>query len=259
MNHNNSVDPTLRFSDRVDNYVKYRPSYPQEIISFLTKEIGLSAQSIIADAGSGTGILSKLFLENGNSVYGIEPNDDMRIAAEKILSTFPHFKSLPGSAEESSLDRNSVDFITAGQAFHWFDIDQAKKEFRRILKPGGFVILIWNIRLTDTTPFLIEYEKLLCDFGTDYSHINIKYASDETLIRKFYEPEPYQLKTFNNKQEFDFEGLKGRLLSSSYAPNIGHKNYDSMIVKLKNIFDKHKNSGLVTIEYLTKVFYGLIP
>ncbi|HEU5014136.1 MAG TPA: class I SAM-dependent methyltransferase, partial [Roseiflexaceae bacterium] len=211
------MDSTQRFSSRVENYVKYRPSYPQEIIAALQQACGLTSDSIVADVGSGTGIFAELLLRNGNTVYGIEPNQAMRAAGEQLLQHFPRFHSVNGTAEATTLPAQSVDFITAGQAFHWFDPDRARREFARILRPGGWVALIWNERRSDSTPFLRDYEQLLRTYGTDYEaskHTNF----DAELIRAFFAPNPMFMQTFENQQRFDYDGLRGRLLSSSYTP-----------------------------------------
>ena len=156
-------DPTRRFSDRVDNYVRYRPSYPTAVLETLRSECDLSVATVVADIGSGTGILTRLFLENGNRVYGVEPNAEMRGAAEKLLRDFPGFESVAGTAEETGLAANSIDLVVAAQAFHWFDPDRAGMEFQRILRPGGWVALVWNERLVGASPFLREYEELLSE------------------------------------------------------------------------------------------------
>ena len=158
--------PTERFSDRVDAYVKYRPDYPRAVLELLQTECGLTPRSAVADIGSGTGKLSELFLRNGNSVYGVEPNPEMRLAGENLLSSYPGFVSVAGSAEATTLPDQSADFITAGQAFHWFDQKLARQGFERILKPDGLVVLVWNERLTDTS-FLEAYEMLTQTYATD--------------------------------------------------------------------------------------------
>src|SRR4051794_38465761 len=167
-------DPTKRFSSRVEDYIKYRPSYPVEILDLLKKSYGLTSLNVVADIGSGTGISTELFLSNGNPVVGVEPNNEMRIAAERLLKAFPNFHSVSGTAEATTLDSSSFDFIVSGQAFHWFNREQARKEFVRILKPEGWVVLIWNDRKTDSTPFLEAYEQLLKTYGTDYEKVNHK-------------------------------------------------------------------------------------
>jgi ubiquinone/menaquinone biosynthesis C-methylase UbiE len=249
------MDSTQRFSSRVENYVKYRPSYPQEIITALQQACGLTSDSIVADVGSGTGIFAELLLRNGNTVYGIEPNQAMRAAGEQLLQHFPRFHSVNGTAEATTLPAQSVDFITAGQAFHWFDPDRARREFARILRPGGWVALIWNERRSDSTPFLRDYEQLLRTYGTDYEaskHTNF----DAELIRAFFAPNPMFMQTFENQQRFDYDGLRGRLLSSSYTPEPGHPRHVPMMAELQRIFEQHAVDGTVVFEYDTVLYYG---
>jgi SAM-dependent methyltransferase len=245
---------TERFSSRVENYVQYRPHYPAELIAFLKEKCELTSDSVIADIGSGTGFLAELFLKNRNQVFGIEPNKEMREAGERLLREFPRFTSLAAKAEATALPEGSLDFVTAGQAFHWFDLESCRKEFARILRPGGWIVLVWNDRHTDTTPFLIAYEQLLRDFGTDYDQVNHKRV-DVAVIREFFRAEP-GLKVLPNHQHFDFLALKGRLLSSSYVPEAGRPGYEEMLVALKSLFDSHQQNGKVTFDYDTLVYYG---
>jgi ubiquinone/menaquinone biosynthesis C-methylase UbiE len=250
------IDPKKRFSSRVGNYSNFRPGYPQAIIAFLKAEKILQKNSIIADIGSGTGILSELFLKNGNIVYGIEPNIDMRNAAELFLKEYPEFHSIDGSAESTNLKENVVDIITVGQAFHWFDQRKARKEFKRILKPDGFVVIIWNNRKRTGSKFLEAYEELLLKYGTDYKKIS-KISID---FDKFYgigkDSESYKKKQFVNYQLLDYPGLKGRLLSSSYTPLDNHPNYVNMIIELEKIFKENNRDGLIRFDYETEVYYG---
>src|SRR5882672_4025489 len=233
------TDVTQRFSSRVENYVKYRPGYPNEVIETLRSECGLTANSIIADVGSGTGILTEMFLRNGAEVYGVEPNREMRESAERLLKDYPRFRSVEARAEETTLPDHGVDFITAGQAFHWFDREKARVEFARILKPQGWVVLIWNERVTTTTPFLVAYEQLLKDYSTDYEQIDHRRINDD-VIRDFFGSDRFGLKQFNNSQVFDHEGVKGRLLSSSYAPEASHPRYEPMLAELERIFQAYQ-------------------
>ncbi len=245
---------TERFSDRVENYVKYRPNYPKEIIRFLENEIGLASTSIIADIGSGTGISSEMFLKNGNTVYGIEPNREMREAGEKLLNSYSNFYSIKGSAEDTSLANHIVDHITVGQAFHWFDTAKAAIEFKRIIKKDGWVVLIWNERETNTSSFLTAYEEFLNTYGSDYkevNHVNV-YGSIEQLFSK----KGYKLKSFPNSQIFDYRGLEGRVLSSSYIPSGEDSKYFLVLAELQKLFDKYKDDGSVIFDYTTKIFYG---
>ncbi|OYW77498.1 MAG: SAM-dependent methyltransferase [Verrucomicrobia bacterium 12-59-8] len=249
-----SSAPEQRFSDRVENYVRYRPSYPQEIIPLLQCEATLTAQSIIADIGSGTGISAELFLRAGCNVHAVEPNLEMRTAAERLLAHYPSFHSVNGSAQATTLTDRSVDFIVAAQAFHWFNTPETRAEFTRILKPGGNVALIWNERKLDDTPFLHAFEQLLLTFGTDYAQI--RHENIDTAALGAFFVGPYATHTFAYEQHFDFEGLKGRLLSSSYAPAEGQPRHEEMIAELRRIFDAHEASGQVCFEYDTRVHLG---
>ncbi|HTR41638.1 MAG TPA: class I SAM-dependent methyltransferase [Pseudomonadales bacterium] len=249
----NELNPTTRFSSRVDNYVRYRPGYPLEVIDLLRQECGLTKDSVIADIGSGTGKLSELFLQTGCEVFGIEPNKEMREAGERM--DFFNFTSIDGTAEATTLPALSMDFVTAGQAFHWFDHKQCRPEFVRILKPGGWTVIVWNDRRTGSTPFLADYEKLMHDFGTDYKEACHRRTDKPEVIEKFFGTPP-RFKSFYNVQHFDFEGLKGRVLSSSYAPEAGHPKHEEMLAALKEIFDAHQKNGTVAFEYDTRVHYG---
>lgn len=245
-----------RFTTRVDTYSRYRPSYPQGVIGLLTTECGLRKSSVVADIGSGTGKLAELFLNNGNAVFGVEPNTAMRKAGENFLKHYSQFTSIDGSAEATTLKDASVDLVSAGQAFHWFDWRKARTEFARILKSKGFVVLIWNDRRLDSTPFLREYEQLLQTYGTDYQEV--RSLSSTKNISEFFAPETFKLKTFENVQEFDFESLKGRVLSASYTPEPGQLNFEPMIVRLREIFEANKRNESITFEYDTKIYYGHI-
>jgi ubiquinone/menaquinone biosynthesis C-methylase UbiE len=248
------MDPLQRFSTRADNYVKYRPTYPAGVIEILKSRCGLTETSVIADVGSGTGILTKLLLDNGNVVFAIEPNAAMRLAAEQLLSYTVGFNSVDANAEATTLPAHSVDFVTAAQAFHWFDRIKAKREFARLLKPSGWVVLIWNERRLDSTAFLRAYEDLLLRYGTDYQNVRHENVTGE--IAEFFAPDTFELQTLENAQQFDFEALKGRLLSSSYAPDSDHPNFAAMLNELEEIFKANEKEGIVSFEYETKVYYG---
>jgi len=247
-------DPTKRFSSRVENYVRYRPGYPPEIVALLHAQCGLTSSSVIADIGSGTGMLSRLFLENGNRVFGVEPNQAMREAGEELLAESENFTSISGTAESTTLPAASVDFVTAAQAAHWFDRDKARQEFVRILAPRGWTALIWNDRRTDSTPFLREYENLLLTYSIDYREVQHRNMSE--TIDRFFAPARFQQSVLEMRQEFDYAGLEGRLLSSSYAPLSGHPNHAPMMAELRRIFDKYQVNRRVVMEYDTQVFYS---
>lgn len=213
----------------------------------------MTRDSVIADVGSGTGISAKLFLDNGNTVYGVEPNAAMRDASERFLSACPKFESIDGTATDTTLASASVDIVTAAQAFHWFDPEPTRAEFKRILKPGGWVALMWNERQLDTTPFLIEYEKLLLKYASDYTkvrHDNI----NETTLRAFFEGH-FQTATFENVQVFDFDGIRGRVSSSSYMPSESDASFQAMVEDLRTLFDKHAESDRIQVFYDTNVYF----
>ena len=243
-----------RFTSRVETYARYRPGYPVEIVDLLKRECGLTPESIVADIGSGTGKLAELFLANGNVVIGIEPNASMREVAESIFKDQERFRSVDGSAESTTLANSSVDLITAGQAFHWFNPLKTRTEWIRILKPDGWAVLVWNDRQLQTTPFLADYEKLLVEFGTDYSEV--RHDKGMPAIQQFFAGDPFVMKGFPNTQLFDFDGLRGRVRSSSYTPEPDHPKFEPMMRQLKIIFDKHEEKGYVNFDYETKVFYG---
>ena len=250
------TDTVERFSNRVENYVKYRPHYPREIITYLESNCGLTKDSILADVGCGPGMSTKMFLENGNRVLGVEPNAAMRASAEEYLKSFPNFTPVDGTSDQTTLADSSVDMVVAAQAFHWFDAEKTRPEFKRILKPGGHIVLIWNIRLEDTTPFLIEYEQFIRDHSVDYQVVRHNNITDKE-IGDFLGTDFCTAK-FDNFQEFDFEGLLGRLASSSYMPPEGHENYDQMAADLRSLFAKHAENDRIKIFYDTNVYHSQV-
>jgi SAM-dependent methyltransferase len=248
------MDSTQRFSTRVDNYVKYRPGYPKEILTFLKEATGFSPDWIVADIGSGTGISTALLLDNGNTVYAVEPNGPMRNKAEELLGGNSRFISINGAAEATTLLPFSIDLVIAGQAFHWFDPIPTKKEFHRILRPGGHIALLWNERQV-ASDFEKAYEALLQEYGTDYLQVKHSNITPDD-IASFFSPTPYQLMTADNRQAFDWARLQGRLLSSSYIPAEKNATYEKMMSRLKEIFDTHQQHGLVHFDYQTKLYIG---
>jgi SAM-dependent methyltransferase len=250
-----ATDSKERFSNRVEDYVRYRPGYPRAVLDLLREECGLAPESIVADIGSGTGILTQMLLENGNVVYGVEPNAEMRAAGESLLQKYTRFRSVAGSAEATTLPASSVDFLVAAQAFHWFDPPATRTEFRRILRPQGWVVVIANHRLKDTTPFLRAYEAFLHRFGTDYGKVAETYPSAERMS-DFFGAGKFREHTAPNRQIFDFDGLSGRLRSSSYAPPAEHPDHRPMLAALRQLFDAHAGSGSVSFDYLTYIYYG---
>ncbi len=251
-------DPTKRFSGRVENYVRYRPHYPEAVLTCLQKECGLSETAVIADIGSGTGILTKLFLDNGNAVYGVEPNDEMRQAAESYLAGYEHFTSVNGRSEATTLPDQAIDFITAGQAFHWFQWQETREEFKRILKPGGVVALVWNQRKHGDhagASFESQYDAIMRDLIGEYN--KVVHTSRQDALEFFFNGR-YQLRTFPNQQVLDFESFMGRLLSSSYAPLPGDPRYEPVLAQMRQLFDKYEEEGRVILHYSTRLYYDII-
>jgi SAM-dependent methyltransferase len=248
------MDPKTRFSDRVENYITYRPSYPSEAIKFIVSEFHINSNSIIADIGSGTGILTRLLAKYPSILYAVEPNDEMRHAAEVLLQDEKSVISINGSSESTNLGNNSIDVITAAQAFHWFDIHKTKTEFKRILTENGKVVLLWNRRQTNTE-FLVGYDSLLKKYAAEYNEINHRNISIDTL-RPFFSDGTVGKKTFHNVQTFDLDGVMGRLLSASYAPLPGDNNYQTITTQLNKLFAIHNINGFVDFNYETELYWG---
>lgn len=254
---NSRSGPTSRFSDRVSDYVKFRPGYPAAVVETLFKHCEINAESTIVDMGSGTGIFARQLLATKARVIGVEPNEAMRLAGEAYLAGHERFVSVNGSAEATTLADRSADLITAAQAFHWFDVGAFRIECVRMLKPGGYVALIWNDRLTDTSPFLRDYEALLHKHGTDYASVNHRNV-DIDAIAEFYGHDRLTCETFPNEQRFDWDGLWGRVRSSSYTPSPDHPGYSTMADALRELFEKHAADGQVVFAYRTQLYLGRI-
>ena len=250
------LNPTGRFSSRVDDYSRYRPSYPAEVIALLERDCGLDTSSTVADVGSGTGLLSKLFLDFGCSVVGIEPNREMREAGEGFLAQYPKFAGKEARAEQTGLADSSVDLVTAAQAFHWFDAAAARREFERILRPPKWVALIWNEREV-SGGFLSGYEQLLHCYAPDYRRVDHRQIGPEK-IGEFFGHREWKLATFGNIQEFDLAGVLGRLRSSSYAPHPGDAAYEPMMAELTALFETHQQNEHVAFLYRTNIYYGTV-
>ena len=251
-----SLDPTGRFSSRVDDYVRYRPSYPGDIVPLLERECGLSAASTVADVGFGTGLLTKRFLDFGCAVIGVEPNKEMRDAGERFLASYDKFASVNGLAEKTGLPDDCVDLVAVGQAFHWFEAATARAEFRRILRAPRWVALIWNERVVEGA-FLTGYEDLLLRYAPEYSQVDHR-RIDAERISDFFQHRAWKLQTFPNVQHLDWAGLRGRLESSSYAPRADHPSYSPLLAELNQLYDKNQQNGRVDFLYETNVYYGTL-
>jgi SAM-dependent methyltransferase len=248
-------DPLVRFSDRAEDYVKYRPHYSHDVVHALQQACALTPQHLIADIGCGTGMLAEIFLENGNPVIGVEPNQAMRQAGGKYLLGYPGFRMVEGSAESTTLPPASVDFVIAAQAFHWFRPAETRAEFARILKPGGWAVLVWHQRDTKSTPFLRAYEQFVLKYSTDYEQVSRQYAASYDAVHRFFAPNPMTLIQQHNQQRLDLDGLRGRLLSSSYIPKSGDL-HEAMIAALPELFLQHAPDDHIVLEYDTNIYYG---
>ena len=249
------ADSKNRFSNRVADYLRYRPRYPAGVLDLMRMQCLLTPAHAVADIGSGTGFLAELFLRNGNAVFGVEPNKEMREAAEEYLTPYPRFTSMDGSAEATGLGDASVSFVTAGQAFHWFEPEATRREFVRILRPNGWVAIVWNDRSTATSGFGHAYEDLLVRYGTDYTRVKDSYPTAED-ISSFFEHRDFQTHELPNHQIFDLQGLRGRLRSSSYAPAEGQANFAPMMEELDQLFATHQQNDQVRMDFSTWVYLG---
>lgn len=249
----NEEKSTERFSARADYYARYRPGYPPDVVACLQAECRLTPNWVVADVGSGTGILTRLFLDNGNRVFAVEPNTAMRREAEKELSGFGGFVSVDGQAEATTLPDDSVNLVTAGQAFHWFNAAASRIEFGRILRPGGVVALVWNARAYEGDPLMTAYENVLEDFGMGYHAVTHRSHAGE-LEELFTGGHTFH--TFSHSRQIDFTALWGGFLSASYAPLPDDPRYESMQVALRHVFDAHQRDGFVLFHYDTHLYYG---
>ncbi|KRG40719.1 methyltransferase [Stenotrophomonas panacihumi] len=246
-----------RFSNRVADYVRYRPGYPPQLMAWVHGRLGIAPQARVADIGAGTGISSRLFLQAGHPVIAVEPNAAMRAAAEQWLGGEAGFSAIGGSAEATGLADASVDVVSAAQAFHWFDMRAVRVEWARILRPGGLAVVYWNSRLLEATPFLAGYEALLLEYGTDYSAVSERYQDDATM-RAWFGEGFVDAASFPNVQRMDFSALRGRLLSSSYAPAEGQPRHAPMLEALRALFDRHAVDGHIEFAYQTRAFAGTL-
>lgn len=251
------TDPTRRFSDRVDDYRRFRPGYPAALIEWLRTEHGVQPGWLAADIGAGTGISTRLLLDAGLRVIAVEPNAPMREAADAWLGNAPGYRSVDATAEATNLPDHSLDLVTSAQAFHWFDPAATRREWSRILKPGGLVAQYANCRRLTGTPFLEGYEQLLLDHGIDYISVSERYPDDQRM-RDWFGDGWRGSARFANPERIDFDTLKGRVLSSSYVARPGHPAYEPMIAALRELFDATAVDGKIGFDYDTVIHVGTL-
>jgi len=248
-----------KFDGRGKIYAKYRPAYPKEFIEYLYSDVGIKKDSIVADIGSGTGILTRQLLEAGNSVFAVEPNSDMRAVAEVDLSAFSGFVSINGSAENTTLDAHSVDFVTVAQAFHWFDRAKFKTECGRISKPNSKIILVWNSRdlCSETVKYGDEVNRKYCPNFKGISG-GMRGGENENDFYSDFFLRKYESKVFQNNLTFDLDGFIGRNLSASYALKESDENYPAYIAELIACFNTHAVDGKMIMPNVTKSYIGTV-
>lgn len=244
-----------RFTGRVADYERYRTRYPAQVIDILSERCGLTREAQVADIGAGTGMLSELFLEYGNSVVAIEPNDEMRAGSERLAQAWPGLLVKRGTAEATGLEDASVDYVVAGRAFHWFDPEPAKLEFKRILRPGGWVVLVTNSRVRDDSPQSLDYETLLREHGIDYKENRERYEIAPKINTFFAGGEMFR-KEISGEQRLTLEDLIGLTQSLSVSPLPGDPRYPGMQKALDEFFSKWEREGTVVITTLCRMACG---
>ena len=250
------IDSRERFTDRVENYTRFRPGYPDDLVTALFADPADGATAVIADIGSGSGIFTRKLLERGARVYAVEPNAAMRIAAERDLREYDNFVSIDGDAGDTGLGENSVDLITAAQAFHWFNNLETLAEFQRILRPGGRLALIWNKRRLNR-PFQKVYDTILREYAPEYGKVNHMNLTDGE-IAGFFADGKMRLSRFDYMQRLDFASLLGRLQSSSYCPRHDTPAYRRLRLAMHELFEKHARGGMVDFDYDSLLYLGEI-
>lgn len=251
------ANPTERFTGRVESYRRYRPGYPAEVVETLRRECGLTSASSVADVAAGTGLLTEVFLAAGFAVTAVEPNEEMRAACATLEQEYPQLRCVAGTAEATGLPNASIDLITVAQAMHWFDLDRTRAEFARILKPGGWCAVLYNNRRPGGDPFHEGYERLLQEFGIDYMAVKGQHMGRKRLAA-FFAPSPMQSAVFENAQSFDYAGLEGRILSSSYMSQPGQPRFAEMQAAAGRLFAETQRDGAVTMVHDCVVCWGQI-
>jgi SAM-dependent methyltransferase len=250
-----TIDPTQRFSGRVESYRLHRPGYPPAIVDLLAQKCCLNHSSVMADVAAGTGLLTEIFLARGFNVIAVEPNQQMREACATLTSQYAHLRCVKGTAEATGLSDHSIDLATVGQAMHWFDLERTRSELIRMLHPGGWCAILYNNRRMTGDPFHEGYEQILVDFGNDYDTVKHSHMTEDRLAA-FFAPNAMLTAVFENSQELTLDALMGRVLSSSYMPQPGQPRYEEMCRAVVALFTQNEVNGFVRMEYDCVVCYG---
>jgi ubiquinone/menaquinone biosynthesis C-methylase UbiE len=251
-----SRDSTQRFTGRVDAYRRFRPRYPLEIVKVLRERCGLLSSSVVADVGAGTGMLAELFLQNGNPVFAVEPNLEMRSACSELAAPYAQLSCIDGTAEATGLASESVDFVTAGRAFHWFDQEKALKEFRRVLRPAGWLVLVGYGRSTTAAdPIVHEYNQILRANANDRAVNSDRYDLSGPARRAFASGGIHQ-EMFCDVVQFTWEEFLGNALSLSTTPLPGQADFAAFHEELKVFFEHHKSGNTVGLPIHCEMYVG---
>jgi len=250
-----SLKPTERFSGRVEAYRRYRSAYSREIIPVLQERCALTSDSIVADIGAGTGMLAELFLENGNRVFAVEPNTDMRAACEELVERYPRLTCVDGTAENTGLSDQSIDFVTVGRAIHWFDQDKCRYEFARILRDGGWILLAGQGPHQRTEPVARDFRTILENHCIDFARLRQRYDI-EAAVRRLFAGGDFQEAEFHDTEEMTYEDLEGFMLSLSVTPQPDYPGFPAMQRALHEYFARHESGGKLRMPTTCKIHFG---
>jgi SAM-dependent methyltransferase len=248
MLHEAKHNPRGRFDGLGSVYAKHRPDYPADAIDWILEK--LPREGLIADVGAGTGILSRQIAQRGFRVIGIEPNESMRAEAAQLTNARIDYRD--GAAESTGLASKSIDGAAVGQAFHWFDRESALREFHRILRPGGWLSLLWNIA-DEADPFTAEFWKIMRattpepDVVRDPHHLTGEILLEHPLFVNA------ECRVTTNEQIVDEEGLLGRGFSASFAPKDCQAS-ERFAERLRHLFRDHASAGWARLRYRTTLY-----
>lgn len=235
-----------RFTGRVEDYERYRLGYPLEMLRTLESKCMLRLRHFIADIGAGTGLLSQLFLEHGNAVIAIEPNPEMRAACERLASFWPGLTVKNATAEDTGLPDTCVDVIGVGRAMHWFDFEAAMREFRRILRPNGWIVLAANGR-SGLSKQEHELEHIFVEHAPDYKHVKERYQVHHQVTPQL-RPESLVRKKIYGEQHVTLDHFLGQVQSYSWTPRLGDPRHEPMQKALREHFDHWHTGGVLHMK-----------